>query len=884
MSGFLYYSQPDGSLVSTKAENKAAAERAGWKPVSSEAFAAAKAKNAEDAEAASHPVEAGGEGLVKGAVDTFAAPATAIGGIGEAAFGKNPVSSAVTGLGENALAALHTVGSYAADIPSAISEGRLPQAESYEETEKYTKGQRARAEANPLSSGAGKLAGTLAGFGPLGALGGAAGGAIAGDGAGLAARLAGAAARGATEMGTLSLADQTEEARLQDTALTAKQAIYSAGLGALFGGTLNFAGKAAGEFFSASKAARAAETALAERRGTIPDLEPPQGPLPAPVGGGVSMRPEIPDLQGEGPATVRAPPLPPEADLAAESNAKFNDSDLGRGVSTPRPAGAPEMPTVPAPATSNAEVMAGGVPSGLEPEPRPDLDVQGGEDFSKALRRESFEASGRAKKVGKLLDAIPEGAHPDWVLKMSPSERGALAEMVGVKDPSDKTWRALADALADREGFSVSPALEAAPATASGDLENQLRASLADKAGAPRNGTMLPPELQPPTPPAINAPAPGTYQGPPRPEGPVPSFSPPPVGPQPAPGAPYQPPVGADALIPPEEYGPALSQPVNLATPEGKAWNGLLGKLAKYGARKMAGKAMGAMLGGSVGGIPGVALGMAAGHAVDKMFAASAMQRMAQKGVTSATRAVEGALDLGERTAVSAGESPFFRAGKTPEAAYQSNVKQLESLNANNGRLLTDRIAKAFGPLTDPAAINAVTETARRGIEYLLAKVPVQGPDPGSLTPMADAPAPSRSAIAEYADISDTVLYPKTFEEAVKNGTVTAPMVDAMRAVHPELYEQFQQDFGRALAARDAKDKPILGPERRVASTALGIAQGIDSNKFANKYAQGFALLASSPPADGKKGGSGRKLKGKSMFSAGASPFSTQTNQILSNP
>src|SRR5882672_493780 len=146
-----------------------AVQKFGYTPVSPEEVAADDAAKAWEKEAGEHPIQAAGEGLVKGAVDMFGAPARAAGGLLETGIGPNVVSDTLGGItGDNALAAV-----------KSVSQGFGPSQEQNDaSTAQYLQGVGQREKANPLASGAGYLGGSALGMGPAMALASPAGAAV----------------------------------------------------------------------------------------------------------------------------------------------------------------------------------------------------------------------------------------------------------------------------------------------------------------------------------------------------------------------------------------------------------------------------------------------------------------------------------------------------------------------------------------------------------------------------------------------------------------------------------------------------------------------------------------------------------------------------------
>lgn len=856
MSDLSYFDSGDG-IYSVPEEGQAHAVKLGWKPVAAPSAAPA----------AEAPDTTMGQGLASSAVKGFvglgaAIPRAAVGVADLAGVPRNDWTDSLSNLGENAIGAL-------GEVFGGKGGG-----------EKAIEAHKQFATEHPVASTAAEIAGSLPAFG--------ASGLAAMGGASTAATVAGGAAQGAT----LSLADATTAAREQDSTLTFQHALAAVGLGALFGGTLNFAGKKAGDFF-ASKAARAAE---AEVAAPSPNLDLPPEPFPLDVPGAPGapapqtsfgtggLPPEVPDLATPGgPRTVPAPPLPREAELFAEKEATLGArGEEGMGLRGPPPGGAPEMPTIPAPATSNAEVMGGRPPSAAEltiggrTEPVDAASLATGgkagevnpEDMSRAMWLDNQRANQRSAKVDKILAKIPEGGiHPDWVLSMTDTQKAALIDLADVAQPrdtaaADRLWQALADAVSEREGIALSPAMK----ETTDELEGQLRKSLADKVGAPRAGTMLPPApAEAPQvlgPPDIQAPTPGTFQGPEISPVPAPNYGPPTEGTFPAPGGFQGPEISPAAMAGEADVIGAPRVPLDVDGPAPAKWTALLTRLAKHTAARFSGKLVGGVLGGTHG-PAGALMGLAAGEAVDRLLATSAAQRMATRGAARLENAVSGGLS-GTRKGVERA-SPFMAGAKTPEAAFKVKAAELEALAADP-TLIVDKVAKAFGPIEDTAGIQAVLETAQRGIQYLISKMPAHGPDPTSLTPHLDQIEPERSEISRFARIHDTIWHPETAVADIKNGTVVPDQIEALRAVYPPVLDKAAQHTVSALVARK---QPLWASERATASMILDAHSGIDSPEFAQKYGPGFASYGA-PPEDSKKapGGAGRRLGHKSQAAA----------------
>jgi hypothetical protein len=538
------------------------------------------------------------------------------------------------------------------------------------------------------------------------------------------------------------------------------------------------------------------------------------------------------------------------------------------------------------------------------------------EELRAALNGEALNSLRRTEKVAKLMEVVPEGAHPDWIRGMTEEQRDAVCEYIGVPKASEHTWQALEDAVAEREGYTpdngkwfkegpnteytphdplAAPGPPAAPqgpaynppnASAIGELTPEPYGKLAPDPNAPAPGTYNPnaganpaaigdlPEI--PVPGLRNPPAPGSYQGPGL-------------------GGPTSPDVIG---INPSDVGGAGSAPTKA---QGQ-WQALLAASQKSLGRRLVGHAarmvLGGVAGGVMGGLPGIIAGGVLGEAVPVI--GRGLFRLAKKGTTMTLDALDMAMRTGakipgdwsgamQQQVAKYGQHYFYSTDTDAQRAYKDRYKGLQALDADNGALIRDRVANSFGDLAQSqrGALQATMDSAQTGVKYLLDKAPKSTPNPNSLTPMTDAQKPTRSEINEFSVVYDAVLHPSTVVRAIANGTVVSAQMQALRTVYPRwTQEQLVGPAAEKLQAMDAAGQSLLPSQRKVMDIVLGVNTGVDADAFVKKYGDTFAQalaaqnMAPQPSGQSGKGskGGGRALRRPSTIT---SRMNTQTSTFL---
>lgn len=303
----------------------------------------------------------------------------------------------------------------------------------------------------------------------------------------------------------------------------------------------------------------------------------------------------------------------------------------------------------------------------------------------------------------------------------------------------------------------------------------------------------------------------------------------------------------------------------------------------------------GLKLAGLSHGLPGYLAGEVAGEAAAPAVARFIEQNsgrlgaIAQRGARAAASAIDGAMELGEAAA------PAFKlagAGATktaldvfqgphdsPEKAYTERAAELQGLSANQGEGVRDAVANMFGPAAhgQEAAVVSATQTAQRGLDYLLSKIPSAGVAIDSLTPLTDRPMPDRVELSHFGRIYAAVMQPSTVLRDIRSGMVTKDQLDAVKAVYPTWFQTNILDaLGPKLRARDVDGRRLLPPEAHVLNLLLGLDVGADSAAFGARYGDAFAKAGQ--PSNSQSAtatGSGRKLGQSKYAESFATPSST---------
>lgn len=152
-------------------------------------------------------------------------------------------------------------------------------------------------------------------------------------------------------------------------------------------------------------------------------------------------------------------------------------------------------------------------------------------------------------------------------------------------------------------------------------------------------------------------------------------------------------------------------------------------------------------------------------------------------------------------------------AGGIGAEAFNARVRQLEE--ERDPRLMARRMAERVDGLeAAPAVRAAVLETATRARAYLERARPRPRTLDGQIRPSSDRP--SAEEMARFLRVARAVDDPLSILDGMRSGDLTPDAVEALRAVHPRLYEEVRNAVVRELAASGAS----VSYDRRV---ALGV-------------------------------------------------------------
>lgn len=130
---------------------------------------------------------------------------------------------------------------------------------------------------------------------------------------------------------------------------------------------------------------------------------------------------------------------------------------------------------------------------------------------------------------------------------------------------------------------------------------------------------------------------------------------------------------------------------------------------------------------------------------------------------------------------------------------FQARVRQLES--ERDPRVMAERLAARVDGLEAAPAVRAeILATATRARAYLDRARPRPRTIDGQIRPASDA-APSAEEMARFLRIARAVDDPLTVLADLRDGDLTPEAVEAVRNVHPRLYEEIRNAVVRELAA-----------------------------------------------------------------------------------
>lgn len=231
---------------------------------------------------------------------------------------------------------------------------------------------------------------------------------------------------------------------------------------------------------------------------------------------------------------------------------------------------------------------------------------------------------------------------------------------------------------------------------------------------------------------------------------------------------------------------------------------GMVGDVLRDRALGMASSAVGALVGGPVGAVVG---GLGAG--VAKEAIGRVLRNMSGAQRAAVARAARGFVGRGARAsssavrALSPGGVPtilgtFQEDYASPEASYLAKVEALRAASADPSAL-PRVMAASFGdlPVHYPRAFANASAQMQRALGYLTQNLPPS--TAASLISPRGLP-PSREQVRDFAVLWNSVTAPETVLEALAEGTATPKQIEALKAVHPGVYEQVRLDVMNEIA------------------------------------------------------------------------------------
>lgn len=138
--------------------------------------------------------------------------------------------------------------------------------------------------------------------------------------------------------------------------------------------------------------------------------------------------------------------------------------------------------------------------------------------------------------------------------------------------------------------------------------------------------------------------------------------------------------------------------------------------------------------------------------------------------------------------------------------AYSDHVREVQTV-ASSPDVAAARLQGITGstvPLYAPGLHGEMVATANRAAQYLSANAPAPAQDPNSITPQVKTPPPvSMADISKYRARAEGVEDPLSLLDDLNSVTGVRPeKVEAVKTVHPELFEQIRQSVFTHLAER----------------------------------------------------------------------------------
>lgn len=245
------------------------------------------------------------------------------------------------------------------------------------------------------------------------------------------------------------------------------------------------------------------------------------------------------------------------------------------------------------------------------------------------------------------------------------------------------------------------------------------------------------------------------------------------------------------------------------ATPAPGLGAGLLEGVASALGDKVVGVATGLAAGAL--GLPGVAAA-GAGWVAKEAFG-KVLRNMSGAQKAAVARAARGFVGRGAKAASRAARAGapgsvtalgmFQDDYPSPEASYLAKTEALKAAAADP-TALPKVMAVSFGdlPVHYPRAYANAAAQMKRAQDYLISNLPVS--TTASMISPRGLP-PSRQQVRDFAVLWNSVTAPETVLESLADGTTTPKQVEALKAVHPGVYEQLRLDVMNEIGRNPAR-------------------------------------------------------------------------------
>jgi hypothetical protein len=218
--------------------------------------------------------------------------------------------------------------------------------------------------------------------------------------------------------------------------------------------------------------------------------------------------------------------------------------------------------------------------------------------------------------------------------------------------------------------------------------------------------------------------------------------------------------------------------------------------LTETGADSMAGLL--GVVGLGVAGLPGGLVGAAAGALArpGKVVAQlAAIERLASKVDSKIARGVRGFLS-GEAATGETASTAFLKGAGGERATFEKKVREVQRLNANPEEQLA-RVTEFTSQIEGaaPELTSTLTKAALRATAFLASKAPAGFvPRPAAVEwGFEEAPMYSDAEMRSWARYASAVHDPTTVFDSLRRGAVTPEEAEALRVVHPQIYDQVRE-------------------------------------------------------------------------------------------